>query len=135
MEIHAQIDKTDGNIPPTGKICYLDNSKHKCGLRDKECVDFNSNIDACNNFRNKKRFKYNSKCLEYTIPNQNCEINNSGECTKKAGSESNFGANEDCLFYYEISLNTAKKVSCEKKDKCEGSYIDCSSKSNSPNFY
>ena len=126
-------DKTDDNKPPTDKICYLDDIKNECGLRDKECSDLS--IDACNDFGNKKCFKYNSKCLEYTIPYQYCEINSSGECKKKADSESNFGANEDCLFSYEISLETAKKVICDKKDKCTGSYTDCFSKSNSPNFY
>ena len=32
-------------------------------------------------------------------------------------------------------LKQQKKVICDKKDKCTGSYTDCFSKSNSPNFY
>ena len=123
------VDKTDSDAPPAGKKCFLINNS-ECGLIDKDCQDFTTSED-CENYQTKNCFWYTvdsvSKCVEYTTDSY-CEIRE-GLCKKKS-TASSFNENEDCLFSKEISENPiTKTVSCTKKDKCLGSWEDCSDNS------
>ena len=124
------IDKTGEDAPTAGQKCSLINN-NECGLINKDCQDFTTSED-CESYKTKNCFWYKvsdseSVCVEYTTDSY-CEIRE-GLCKKKS-TASSFNENEECLFSKEISENPiTKTVSCTKKDKCLGSWEDCSDNS------
>lgn len=116
------------NKPPSNKKCDLI-SQSECGTINKECSDLASS-ETCIKINNKNCFWYSasdsSSCLEY-ITDDYCDVAD-GSCQRKAGKDSSFKEDEECLFSREI-LSRSGKVSCTKKDKCTGSWTDCSTHS------
>ena len=120
----------ESNKPPSEKKCDLIRDS-ECGTINKECSDLTSE-ETCTNINNNKCFWYSvsgsgyGSCLQYTTDDY-CEVAD-GSCQRKKGKDSSFGDDEECLFSREI-LTRSGVVSCTKKDKCTGSWDDCSSHS------
>ena len=92
------MQKKEGATIDSDKICRMNSDETECLLKKKECIEYDKN--SCSTYGNTcRKVKYNSysiQCKIINTINENCEINNDGECVKK--SDKTINDNQKCAY-------------------------------------
>lgn len=110
IDIFGFCEQKDGVDIDPKKKCKLNSDNTQCTLQTRECSEYgtescNTHGDTC---RKVKDNYDNKQCKIINSINENCEINNDGECVKK--SDKTIGDNQKCAY-------NSKYTACELTNK------------------
>ena len=110
IDTFGECEKKEGVTIDSDKICRMNSDETECTLQKKECSEYGTN--SCSTYGDTcRKVKYNSystQCKIINTINENCEINNDGECVKK--SDKTINDNQKCAY-------NSKYTACEVTNK------------------